>query len=99
MLTEKVVTEKIGQVFDPELGTSIVDLGLIYGISIKDKDVSVLMTLTSPGCPLASVIQREVEEKLKEIDGVGKIEVKLTFDPPWESSRISKKAKVQLGII
>jgi Predicted metal-sulfur cluster biosynthetic enzyme len=99
MLTKKVVTNKLDQVLDPELGISIVELGLIYDISIKGKDVSVLMTLTFPGCPLASVIQKEVEEKLKKIDEVGKINVALTFDPPWDSSKIAKSAKEKLGII
>jgi len=99
MLSKKVVANKLDQVLDPELGISIVDLGLIYNVSIKGKDISVLMTLTFPGCPLASVIQKEVEEKLNEIDGVGKINVALTFDPPWDSSKIAKSAKEKLGII
>jgi len=99
MLSKKVVANKLDQVLDPELGISIVDLGLIYNVSIKGKDISVLMTLTFPGCPLAAVIQKEVEEKLNEIDGVGKINVALTFDPPWDSSKIAKPAKEKLGII
>lgn len=99
MLTKKVVTNKLDQVLDPELGISIVDLGLIHDILIKGKDISVLMTLTFPGCPLASVIQKEAEEKLKKIDGVGKINVALTFDPPWDSSKITESAKEKLGII
>src|SRR4030042_3428709 len=99
MLSKNLVTKKLGQVLDPELGISIIDLGLIYDVKIKKNDVSLLMTLTFPGCPLYTAIQKEIESKLKELDGIGRINIRITFDPPWEPSKISEKAKEKLGII
>lgn len=99
MLKKTTISKKLKEVIDPELGVSVVDLGLIYGIEVEGNSVFVLMTLTFPGCPLASVIQKEVENKLKEVEGIGGVEVKLTFDPPWDSSKITRSARAKLGII
>lgn len=90
MLTEKQIWGKLKEVMDPEIGMNIVDLGLIYGVAIKDGEVKVTMTLTTPGCPLAGFFPQEVENKLKEIKGIKTAKVKLTFDPPWTPKRIKK---------
>lgn len=82
---------------DPELNISLVDLGLIYKIEITKNQVKVIMTLTTMGCPLAPMIEDEVEDKIKEL-GVKKVRVKLVFDPPWNLDKLTKKGKKTLGI-
>lgn len=91
------IKNKLYEVIDPELNISIVDLGLIYDIKLKNNTPYIKMTLTTIGCPLFSVIQKEIEEKLKEL-GYEKVEVELTFDPPWTLDRLSERAKAMLGI-
>lgn len=99
MVTKKMVENSLRKVLDPELGINIVDLGLIYDISTSGNDVSILMTLTFPGCPLGGIIQGEINEKVGKIKGVGKINLKITFDPPWDLSKINNEAKAELGMI
>ena len=99
MITKKIVEDKLRQVLDPELGINIVDLGLIYKITTSGNDTNILMTLTFPGCPLGSVIQKEVNEKVGKIKSIGRINLKITFDPPWDLSKISSEARAELGII
>jgi len=82
---------------DPEIGASIVDLGLIYDVKVENDKVKVLMTLTSIGCPLASFIVSEVESKLKQV-GFKEVEIRLTFDPPWTPERMNKQLRKKLGI-
>jgi len=93
---EKVLNV-LKSVRDPEIGASIVDLGLIYDVKVENDKVKVLMTLTSIGCPLASFIISEVESKLKQA-GFKEVEVKLTFDPPWTPERMSKQLRKKLGV-
>jgi len=88
-VTEEQVTEALRTVFDPELGMSVVELGLVYGIAIKDGAVTVTMTLTTPGCPIHDVMPRWVREAVIPIPGVEQVEVDITFDPPWTPDRIS----------
>ncbi len=99
-ITEKVVKEKLTEVLDPELNISIVDLGLVYKITVtKTKLVKITMTLTTIGCPLFSMIEQEIRSKLKEL-GLkdNQIEFELTFDPPWSMEKMSQRAKAMLGI-
>lgn len=97
MLTEQLVLEKLKTIPDPELGISIVDLGLIYGVDIKDSVVTVRMTLTTIGCPLFSLIAEPVKAAVREFPNVKDVEVDLSFDPPWSPERMSEEAKIQLG--
>lgn len=100
MVTKEKVYSKLRKVDDPELHLNIVDLGLIYDVKAKENGVvNVLMTLTFPGCPLGAVINKEINEKLRSIKGVKKVNIKITFDPPWDFSKVSDDAKEQLGII
>lgn len=90
--------------FDPEIPVNIVDLGLIYECNVlplgmKDFRVEIKMTLTAPGCGMGPVLVGEVEEKLREINGVTDVKVELIFDPPWDKSRMSDEAKLQLGLL
>ncbi len=98
MLTKEDLMEELKKVPDPELGVSIVDLGLVYDIIIDDDgDVTVVMTLTTMGCPLFDLIELPVRETLKSVPAVKDVLVELTFDPPWSPEKMSEDAKVALG--
>ncbi|MGO2357727.1 SUF system Fe-S cluster assembly protein [Mesonia sp.] len=98
-LGEKVV-EVIKTIFDPEIPVDIYELGLIYDVFVnEDYDVKVLMTLTTPNCPVAESLPQEVEERIKSIDKVNDVEVEITFDPPWTQELMSEEAKLELGML
>jgi len=98
-LGEKVV-KVLKTIFDPEIPVDIYELGLIYDVFVnEDYDVKVLMTLTTPNCPVAETLPVEVEEKIKSIDEVNECEVELTFDPPWTQDMMSEEAKLELGML
>jgi AdoMet-dependent heme synthase len=88
VVTEAQVLEALGTVLDPELGMSVVELGLVYGIEIRNGAVSVTMTLTTPGCPIHDSMSEWAREAVMRVPGVEQVEVKLTFDPPWTPDRI-----------
>jgi len=98
-LTARQIKNKLSEVMDPELNISIVDLGLIYDIKIIKNKVKVIMTLTTIGCPLFSLIESQIKDKIKEL-GIKEenISLELTFDPPWAMEKMSKKGKAMLGI-
>ena len=96
-LKEKVI-EKLQTIFDPEIPVSIYELGLIYEINILPiNNVQIVMTLTAPGCPAAQSLPVEVDQKLREIDGVNDVHVAVTWTPPWDKSRMSEVAQLELG--
>ncbi len=98
MVSEEEVWNALRDVVDPEIGANLVDLGLIYEVRVDNgKDVYVKMTLTVPGCPLMNVIPAQVEERLKQLEGVGKVTVQLTFDPPWSPDRMSEELRKLYG--
>jgi FeS assembly SUF system protein len=98
-LRDKVLAA-IKSVYDPEIPVDIYELGLIYEISVYPvNNVYIQMTLTSPSCPSAEVIPGEVEQKIKEIDGVNDVKIELTFDPPYSQDMMSEAAKLELGFL
>ena len=96
-LKEKVIAE-IKKIYDPEIPVNIYELGLIYDISIKDKDVSVKMTLTTPNCPVAESLPKEVKDSIMEIKEVKKVNLDLVWEPPWDKSMMSEAAKLELNL-
>ncbi len=97
-LTKEKLIKQLKNVPDPELGISIVDLGLVYEVDINKKGiVNVIMTLTTMGCPLFDLIEGPVISELMKLKGVKDVSVELTFDPPWSPDKMSKDAKVKLG--
>ena len=96
-LKEKVIAE-IKKIYDPEIPVNIYELGLIYDISIKDKDVSVKMTLTTPNCPVAESLPKEVKDSILEIKEVKKVDLDLVWEPPWDKSMMSESAKLELNL-
>ena len=98
-LGEKIVKE-LKSIFDPEIPVDIYELGLIYDVFVnEDNEVKILMTLTSPNCPVAESLPQEVEEKIRSIDEVKTAEVEITFDPPWTQDLMSEEAKLELGFL
>ena len=87
----EAVTAALRTVLDPELGMSVVELGLIYGIDVKDGAVEITMTLTAPGCPIHDVMGEWVRAAVLQVPGVERAEVRLTFDPPWTPDRIQRR--------
>ena len=98
-LRDKVLAA-IKTVYDPEIPVDVYELGLIYEINIFPvNNVFILMTLTSPSCPSAEVIPSEVEQKIREIEGVNEVKVEITFDPPYSQDMMSEVAKLELGFM
>lgn len=97
---ENTIVEVLKTIYDPEIPVDIYELGLIYEIIIdEDKAVEVVMTLTSPNCPVADVLPQEVKEKVEEIEGVKSMYLNLVFEPTWEMSMMSEEAKLELGFL
>ena len=97
-LKEKVIKE-IKKVYDPEIPVNIYELGLIYKIEIKDKNiVNVDMTLTSPNCPVAESLPKEVKDNILKVKGVSDVKLNLVWDPPWDKSKMSEAAKLELNL-
>nr|WP_298995888.1 DUF59 domain-containing protein [uncultured Allomuricauda sp.] len=98
-LGEKIV-KVLKTIYDPEIPVDIYELGLIYDVFVNEEnDVKILMTLTSPNCPVAETLPVEVEEKVKSLDVLKDVEVEITFDPPWTQDLMSEEAKLELGLL
>ncbi|NER13150.1 DUF59 domain-containing protein [Leptobacterium flavescens] len=98
-LGEKIV-RVLKTIYDPEIPVDIYELGLIYDVFVnEDYDVKILMTLTTPNCPVAETLPVEVEEKVKSLNVVKSAEVEITFDPPWSQDLMSEEAKLELGLL
>ena len=97
---ERDVVDMIRTCYDPEIPVNIYELGLIYGVTNNEEhDVHVLMTLTSPSCPVAETLPPDVEQKIASVEGVKSAKVEITFEPPWEQSMMSEEAKLELGFL
>ena len=98
-LKEKVIAE-IKKIYDPEIPVNIYELGLIYDIKTDDKNnVKVNMTLTTPNCPVAESLPKEVKDSIMEIKEVNKVQLDLVWDPPWDKSMMSEAAKLELNLL
>ena len=99
ILGEKIVGT-LKTIFDPEIPVDIYELGLIYDVLVnEDFEVKILMTLTTPNCPVAESLPKDVEEKVKSLDEVKSAEGEITFDPPWTQDLMSEEAKLELGML
>lgn len=98
-IKDKVI-EVLQSVFDPELPVNIYELGLIYKVEVNETgNVFVLMTLTAPGCPAAQSLPLEVDEKVRQVEGVTDVLVTVTWDPPWDKTMMSEAAQLELGFL
>jgi|TARA_X000000368_G_scaffold254097_1_gene200869 FeS assembly SUF system protein len=97
---ENKIINVLKAIFDPEIPVDVYELGLIYEIKIDDQfHVEIIMTLTSPNCPVAESMPKEVEDKVGEVHGVKSSKVNIVFDPPWDKDMMSEEAKLDLGMI
>ena len=97
-MKDKVIAE-IKKIYDPEIPVNIYELGLIYKIDIDNNKVNIEMTLTSPNCPVAESLPNEVKEKVKKIEGVSDVELKLVWEPPWTKDKMSEASKLELNLV
>jgi FeS assembly SUF system protein len=99
ILKDRII-QRLQTIHDPEIPLNIYELGLIYDIDINDdKDVLIVMTLTAPNCPVAESLPLEVEEAVKQTEGVNNVQVQLTFEPAWSMDKLSDEAKLELGFL
>ncbi len=96
-LKEKIIAE-IKKIYDPEIPVNIYELGLIYDVLVKGKNVNVKMTLTTPNCPVAESLPKEVKDSIMNINGVEKVDLDLVWDPPWDKSMMSEAARLELNL-
>lgn len=96
---KEAVIEMLQTIYDPEIPVNIYELGLIYKVDVSDSgNVSIEMTLTAPGCPVAQSFPGDIESKIMTIDGINKAHVEVVWDPPWDKSMMSESAQLQLGM-
>ena len=94
------IVKVLKSIFDPEIPVDIYELGLIYDVFVnEDNDVKIVMTLTSPNCPVAESLPLEVKEKVSSINLVNEVEIEMTFEPPWSKDLMSEEAKLELGLL
>ena len=96
-LREKVIAE-IRKIYDPEIPVNIYELGLIYDVKVKDAKAKIIMTLTTPNCPVAESLPKEVKDSAMQVDGIEDVDLDLVFEPPWEKSMMSEAAKLELNL-
>ena len=97
-LREQIITE-IRKIYDPEIPVNIYELGLIYDVKIENNDTAkIIMTLTSPNCPVAESLPREVKDSAMQVEGIEKVDLDLVFEPPWDKSMMSEAAKLELNL-
>jgi FeS assembly SUF system protein len=93
-----LIIENLKDVYDPEIPVNIYDLGLVYNVDIDDTSkANIIMTLTSPGCPVADMLVEDVRQAALTVENVKEADVELTFDPPWDKSMMSEEARLELG--
>lgn len=98
-IEEKIIAV-LRNIFDPEIPVNIYELGLIYEIKVEENGyVTVLMTLTSPNCPVAEIMPAQVKEEIGQLDGVNEVNVEVTFEPPWDHDMMTEEAKLELGML
>jgi len=97
MVSEEDVRKELKQLIDPELDVNVVDLGLIYEIDVIDDRIEILMTLTTPACPMAGVFDEMVRQEVAHLDGINEVEVEITFDPKWSPEMVSEEGRDKLG--
>tara|TARA_B100001175_G_scaffold275275_1_gene250042 strand:- start:275 stop:574 length:300 start_codon:yes stop_codon:yes gene_type:complete len=97
-IKDKIITE-IKKIYDPEIPVNIYELGLIYDIKVENKNIAkVKMTLTSPNCPVAETLPKEVEDSIMQVEEIEKVELDLVWDPPWDKDMMSEAAKLELNL-
>lgn len=100
LLNEEVVREALYEVYDPELGVNVIDLGLVYGVDVEGNDVRITMTLTTPGCPLHDMLTEAVDQAVHTyVPTAGQVEINLVWEPPWSPDMITPDGLRELGMV
>ena len=99
MTKKDEIIEEIRKIYDPELPVNIYELGLIYDIKVKDEKIAIIkMTLTTPNCPVAESLPKEVKEGAMQVEGIEDVDLELVWDPPWNKDMMSESAKLELNL-
>ena len=96
-LRDKIIAE-IRKIYDPEIPVNIYELGLIYDVKVKEDNAKIIMTLTTPNCPVAESLPQEVKDTTMQVEGIEEVDLELVFDPPWNKSMMSEAAKLELNL-
>lgn len=96
---ESMIVDALKRVYDPEIPVNVYDLGLIYEIDVQDSTANITMTLTAPNCPMADILLNDVETYVGDVTGINKVNINLTFDPPWDKDMLSDEARLELGLM
>ena len=96
-LKEQIIAE-IRKIYDPEIPVNIYELGLIYDVKVKDDTAKIIMTLTTPNCPVAESLPKDVKDSAMQVEGIKNVDLDLVFEPPWEKSMMSEAAKLELNL-
>ena len=98
MNKKELIIEEIRKIYDPELPVNIYELGLIYDVKVKDAKAKIIMTLTTPNCPVAESLPKEVKDSAMQVKGIEEVDLDLVFEPPWEKLMMSEAAKLELNL-
>ena len=98
MELKKKIIEEIRKIYDPEIPVNIYELGLIYDVKVKEAKAKIIMTLTTPTCPVAESLPQEVKDSVMQVEGIEEVDLDLVFEPPWEKSMMSEAAKLELNL-
>ena len=100
LILESQIVQVLRTVYDPEIPVDIYSLGMIYEVEVDENaNAKVVMTLTTPNCPVAEILPAEVKEKISHIRGINEVDLQLTFEPPWTKDMMSDEAKLELGML
>ena len=98
MNLKELIIAEIRKIYDPEIPVNIYELGLIYDVKVKEDKAKIIMTLTSPNCPVAEELPNEVKDNIKKLEGVSEVHLKIVWDPPWDKDKMSEAAKLELNL-
>ena len=98
MSKKELIIEEIRKIYDPEIPVNIYELGLIYDVKVKENTAKIIMTLTSPNCPVAESLPKDVKDSAMQVEGIEKVDLDLVWEPPWEKSMMSEAAKLELNL-
>ena len=98
MSKKELIIEEIRKIYDPEIPVNIYDLGLIYEVEVNEDKAKIVMTLTSPNCPVAESLPNEVKEGVMQVEGIENVDLELVWDPPWNKDMMSEAAKLELNL-
>ena len=98
MSKKELIIEEIRKIYDPEIPVNIYELGLVYDVKVNDNKAKIIMTLTSPNCPVAESLPMEVKDSAMQVDGIEEVDLDLVFEPPWNKDMMSEAAKLELNL-